>query len=330
MEPQRRSIVLSASVEPSFIEGTIESKADGDADSGTDALLWFSYDVGSYSDAPASPQNLPCVTVVNYEGQAPADIRHDGQHLLYPIPADPNYAEVGDNVYCVGFSPCTGWGNPDASAVSSACHVINGREDLMFADQMVGSYSKNFGIQTFRHLLTWVKINMNTTSLKAASVWGDIESLEVVSPDNFLSIVFSSTLEGGVPAESAVTYSGEPEVFLPVLPADRSLNVTIRMFAQVFCPPPASAAMDAAGKYQYLAEEQGELGYIIRVRTENIPQKEVFVKLKREDNVTEIESADYAVGKLFVVNLHFNEVAIVEGICTLRQWDDQNSDIYLN
>jgi len=119
-------------------------------------------------------------------------------------------------------------------------------------------------------------------------------------------------------------------VFLPVLPADRSLNVTTRMFAQVFCPPPASAAMDAAGKYQYLAEEQGELGYIIRVRTANIPQKEVFVKLKREDNVTEIESADYAVGKLFVVNLHFNEVAIVEGICTLRQWDDQNSDIYLN
>jgi hypothetical protein len=51
--------------------------------------------------------------------------------------------------------------------------------------------------------------------------------------------------------------------------------------------------------------------------------------LKEEDNVTMIESAEYAVGKLFVINLRFNDIAVVEGVCTLKQWEDQSSDIYL-
>lgn len=341
MEPQRRSIALSASPEDVFIDGAVESKAGGSvsADPYTgspsisnslDASLWFSYEAGSYSHNPASPQNLPCATVVSYESSEPADIRHEGQLILYPIPVDENYAVVGDDVYCVGFSPSTGWGELTASAVSSAGHAINGSEDLMFADQMVGSYSDNFAPQTYRHLLTWIRINMSTTSLKAAEIWGDVESLEIVSPNNMLSVDFSNSLQDGVPQASTIGYSGGPEGFHLALPANSSLNVTTKLFGQAFCAPPASAALNGSGEYEYLTDDSGELGYIIRVKTKNIPQKEVFVKLKKEDNITLIESADYAVGKLFVVNLHFNDIAVVEGVCTLRQWDDQNSDIYLN
>lgn len=340
-EPQRRSIALGASLEETLADCTIESKAGGNviaapytgspaANNPLDAVLWLSYDLGSYSHNPALPQNLPCVTTVSYDSSAPTDVRHDGQLVLYPVPVDANYAETGDDVYCVGFSPSTGWGDMTAAAVSSAGHVINGSEDLMFADQMMGSYSKNFGTQTYRHLLTWVKINMSTTSLKAAAIWGDVESLEVVSPNRTLSVDFSGTLQDGMPQPSTIGYVGGPDVFPLTLPANSSLNVTTKLFGQVFCAPPASAALNGSGKYEYLTEDRGELGYIIRVRTRNIPQKEVFVKLKKEDNVTLIESADYAIGKLFVVNLHFNEIAVVEGVCTLRQWDDQNSDIYLN
>ena len=340
LEPQGRSIVMSASTGDAFIDGVVESKAGGDV-SGVpyagnpstnnvlDAVLWLSYDAGSYSHDPALPQNLPCAVTMNYTSSAPADIKHDGQLLLYPIPADPNYDEVGDNVYCVGFSPSAGWGEMSAVKVSSASHAINGSEDLMFADQMVGSYSRNFGTQNFKHLLTWVKINLSTTSLKAAGVWGDVESLEIVSPDRTVSVGFSETLRDGSPQASVVSYADGPDEFQLSLPANSSLSVTTKMFGQVFCSPPAPAAQNAAGKYEYQTGNQGGLGYIIRVRTKNIPQKEVFVKLKKEDNITDIESADYAVGKLFVLNLHFNEVAVVEGVCTLRQWDDQNSDIYL-
>lgn len=340
MEPQRRFIALNASLEEVRIDGTIESKAGGSvsADPYTgspavsnslDAALWFSYDLGSYSHNPASPQNLPCATSVSYDSHAPVDIRQDGQLVLYPVPVDANYAEVGDEVYCVGFSPSTGWGELTASAVSSAGHAINGSEDLMFADQMIGSYSENFGSQTYRHLLTWIRINMSTTSLKAAAIWGDVESLEIVSPNRTLTVDFSNSLQDGVPQASTVGYSGGPDDFHLALPANSSLSVTTKLFGQVFCAPPAPAVLNGSGKYEYLTGDSGELGYIIRVRTKNIPQKEVFVKLKKEDNVTLIESADYAIGKLFVVNLHFNEIAVVEGVCTLRQWDDQNSDIYL-
>ena len=90
----------------------------------------------------------------------------------------------------------------------------------------------------------------------------------------------------------------------------------------------AKVVKNAAGKYEYSEESGGKLGYIVRVKTINLPEKEVFVELKKED-MTAISNAQYAIGKLFVMTLHFNDVAVVEGVCTLRQWDDQISDIYL-
>ena len=338
LEPQGRSISLAVSLGEVVSDNELQTKAEGSTSSGVKAVpftgipsvgnalttaLWFSTVPGSYSHIPQAPTYLPCATEYTYESSTSTDIRTGNDILQYPIPVGGS----AQNVYCVGFYPSGNWGAPNSStSVSSATHGINGSEDLMFADQIVGNYSANFTTQTYNHLLTWVKINLSATSLAATRVWGDIETLTIVSPNSEVNISFP-TSETGV---SSVGYSGNPVSFTLALPENKVLNLTTRTFGQAFCAPPAPAAKNAnTGKYEYVESEEA-LGYIVRVKAENLPEKEIFVKLKKEDNVTAIPNAGYAVGKLFVINLHFNDISVVEGVCTLKQWDDQSSDIYFN
>lgn len=336
LETQRHSIALSVAMDEASIEGILQTKGnDGSSVSAKPyagnpsfnspfaIALWLSYNVGSYSHNPVLPQCLPCATTAVYTSSSPTDVKYNGQLVLYPIQSDDNYQTVGDNVYCVGFHPSTGWGDLTETPVKSACHVINGSEDLMFADQLKGSYADNFSHQTFKHLMIWVKINISATSMKAAEVWGDVTDLKIVSPNSEVVIGFSEAME----TPSSVSYSGAPAVFNLSLLTNK-LSITNKTYGQAFCAPPAKVVKNGAGKYEYSAYSEGNLGYIVRVKTSNLPEKEVFVELKNED-LTAISNAQYAIGKLFVITLHFNEVAVVEGVCTLRQWDDQISDIYL-
>lgn len=280
--------------------------------------LWYSYSPGHYSHNPVSPQYIPCITSAVYNSFNSIDIRTDNYILQYPIANDNNYSSTTDGkVYCVGFYPNSGWAQPDplSSTVTSTEHVINGMEDLMFADQMEGSYSDNFEAQTFSHILTWVKINLSATSMRAANVWGDVSELKIISPNRNVKIDFAQDPED----RSDVDYIGDPVEFsLGILPTSKKLSITSKTFGQVFCAPPAK---NASGKY----------GYTVKVKTVNMgAEKEVFVELKKEDGITPVEDPAYAVGKLFVINLYFNEVSVIEGVCTLKQWDDQSSELYFN
>lgn len=343
IEVQNRGIAMRASLGEVLLEESVPTKAvnnvNADPYTGTpsgsnplDAALWFSYTPGLYSHNPQLPQYLPCATTVTYASAVATDIRCGNQVIQYPIATDINYNQVGDAVYCVGLYPDTGWGELTSVEVNSASHAINGSEDLMFADQMLGTYSNNFGVQTFNHLLTWVKINLSATSMTAGSVWGDVKTVKIISPNKNVKIAFYAPVQKTDPLlASKVTYDGGAEEFLLELPENKRLSITSRTYGQAFCAPPAVAALNSSGQYEYVSggNPEGELGYIVRVETTKIPEKEIFVALKKEDNTTPIENAGYAVGKLFVLNLHFNDIAVVEGVCTLTQWDDQNSDIYL-
>lgn len=317
LDPERSDISLKASVG----EISVKSNAKADPFEGTPNAnnklpvnLWFSYTPGKYSHNPDESTCLPCATSAVYENSNRHDIKlPNGSILQYPIP-DNNDAK---KVYCVGFSPQDGWGAPaNFTEVTSAQHTINGSEDLMFAEQMEGSYKDNFPVQEFKHLLTWVKINLSATSIGAAGVWGEIEELKITTPNNIVEIVFPNTAPANG-TKSTISYEGEEEELqLELLPSDKSLNNTSKTFGQVFCAPPIETG-------------EGNYGYKISVKTKNIGTKEIFVELKQEDGKTGLGSSDFAIGKTFVINLRFNEVAIIEGECTLRHWDDQNSDIYL-
>ena len=337
-EPQGRSIALAVSFGEVVSDNELQTKAETQNGSGVKAIpfagtpsadnrlntaLWFSTELGKYSHNPTAPTYLPCATTFEYTSSTSTDIKTTADDILqYPIPVN----GVSQNVYCVGFYPSDNWGAPISSdPVSSASHVINGSEDLMFAEQIVGNYSVSFKTQTYNHLLTWVKINLSAKSLAATKVWGDIESLTIVSPNRQVNVTFPTTESG----TSTVRYSENSVPFPLALPDNKALNLTTRTFAQAFCSPPAPAAKNAGGIYEYV-ESSGAFGYIVRVKATNLPEKEVFVKLMKEDNITPIPNAEYAKGKLFVINLHFNDVPVVEGVCTLKQWDDQSSDIYFD
>lgn len=323
IEPQRRSIALNAALGEVLVESNLQTKASADPYTGVptqqnplEVALWFSYSPGSYSHAPQAPQYLPCATTVEYTSSALTDISWNGNILQYPIETDANYNTGIEKVYCIGLHPYDGWGELTTNPVTSVQHDINGSEDLMFADQMVGSYKINFRPQTFEHLLTWVKINLSAASLETAGVWGDVEYLKIYSPESIVKISFSNEPEAdSTPQASVVSYTGGQNELQLELPDDKSLSITTRTFGQAFCAPPV--------------EKDGKFGYTVKVKTSNVSEKEIFVDLKKEDNVTPVSDAGYAIGKLFVINLHFDEIGVVKGVCTLRQWDDQNSDIYL-
>lgn len=344
LDPQRRTISLSATLGDVVIESSVQTKAGNvnavpyagnpAQNNALNTALWFSYTPGSYSHSPEPPQYLPCVTTASFVSSAPTEIKIGENSLLYPVQADSNYEPEKTNVYCVGFSPADGWGGPtDPTSVLSASHAINGSQDLMFADQIVGSSSQNFGKQRFNHLLTWVKINLSATYVGAAGVWGDVEKLTVVSPENSVKVSFAQRLEDGTIPASNVLYEGVEEDFaLTLIPSDKSLNLTTKTFGQAFCAPPAYAEIDETNRYKYVdpTTENVQLGYIVRVKTAKSEEKEVFVRLIQEHNVTPVTDRSSAAGKLFVINLYFNEAAVIEGVCTLKQWEDLDSEIYFN
>ena len=318
LEPQSRAIALGVTLDKVVTENSLQTKADGnviaDPYTGTpstgntlDVALWFSNTPGSYLHAPVAPTYLPCATTASYSSSTAMDIKTGENILQYPIAGE---GQTAQSVYCVGFHPASDWGTPG----SSASHVINGSEDLMFAEQMAGSYSESFPVQTYSHLLTWVKINLSASSVEAAEVWGKVTDLTIVSPDQNVIIALPS----GTPGKSTITYSGDDlPLQLNLIPANKELSITTKTFGQAFCAPPAAGGPN------------NKLGYTIRVKTENLEEKEIFIELKEEDNSTAIPNPEYAIGKLFVINLRFNDIAVVEGVCTLKQWDDQSSDIYL-
>lgn len=319
LEPQSRAIALGVTLDKVVTENSLQTKADGNvkaapytgtpsAGNTLDVALWFSNTPGLYSHAPVAPTYLPCATTASYSSSTAMDIKTlDGNILQYPIAGE---GQTAQNVYCVGFHPASYWGTPG----SYASHVINGSEDLMFAEQMAGSYSESFPAQTYSHLLTWVKINLSASSVEAAEVWGKVTDLTIVSPDQNVIIALPS----GTPGKSTITYSGDDlPLQLNLIPANKELSITTKTFGQAFCAPPAAGGPN------------NKLGYTIRVKTENLEEKEIFIELKKEDNSTAIPNPEYAIGKLFVINLRFNDIAVVEGVCTLKQWDDQSSDIYL-
>ncbi len=320
-EMQNRHISLSATVGELSADSELMTKADADPSSlaaanpftgspavnrPLDVAIWLSDQKGVYSNNPQAPTYLPCVTSVSYNGSASKDIwTPDGGNMLtYPLPSDETTEAAP--VYCVGFYPQSNWNIEDSG--TSASHIIDGSEDLMFSKQMTGSYEKNFAQQKFEHLLTWVKVNLSTTSLRAAEIWGPVEYLKVVTPNQKVDITFSDP--------NQIEYTGGPKDISLALPEPPEMSITTRTFGQVFCAPPEK-------------DSEGNLGYTVKVKTANLSEKEVFVKLLKGDYTTPIESADYAVGKLFVINLRFNDIAVLEGVCTLVQWDNQNSNIYL-
>ena len=67
----------------------------------------------------------------------------------------------------------------------------------------------------------------------------------------------------------------------------------------------------------------------MKVYTETFPEGKDVKVLLYDLNSTLIQAKNETIGKLFVLNLNFTNLDVIEGVCTLNYWNYQDDDLYL-
>lgn len=326
-KPQDRAIKLYFASDNLQVETKAEAEAFGSAPTEQTpftADVWFSLTKGKYEDNPSANEELsiPAKVPVIFTSTQATDAIWEGKNLLYPL--DPDKPQQ-DPVYCVGLYPGESAGDPDwgdeltdNDSKTKFTHAINGSQDLMFADQIEGSYNENFAPQNYKHLLTWIKVNVSATSAEAAKVWGQVKELSVDSRESSVEVIVSDD------SATKITFGGNPLAISATNVRDKNpegLSVIGQTVASLFCSGPYTEVINSNNS-------SDPLGYWITVSTNKITDaKSVFVPITWDSGIPADERDPK--GKLFIINLYFNEVSVVSGVCTLHYWEDTAEDLYL-
>ena len=286
------------------------------------ADVWFSLTKGKFENNPSANEELsiPAKVPVTFTSTQATDAILSGKNLLYPL--DPDKAQQ-DPVYCVGLYPGESAGDSDWSyeltddgSKTKFTHDINGSQDLMFADQIEGSYNVNFAPQEYRHLLTWVKVNASATSVEEAKVWGKVQELSLGSRNRSVEVIVSCD------SDTEIAFSGDTLAIAATDVDDKNpegLNVIGQTVASLFCSGPYTRVNSNN------PSDSDPLGYWITVKTDKIiDAKSVFVPIAWDSGIQGDPK-----GKLFIINLYFNEVFVISGVCTLKYWENTSEDLYL-
>ncbi len=289
----------------------------GTSANGMTAGVWFSTTIGQYpkgSDTP-EPPFLPYHAKVTYSSAAPVTVYVNPERMenpiSYPLPDNLNPDKPLD-VYCVGFYPATDWDVADDA--KSATHYIDGKTDVMFAEQISGSWGAPLPSQTYTHLLTWFKFEGRATDIEAIKQWGKIKKISVISPYDTMRVTFPTTEGGKSTFEYNINTTDDKEIddengqkVNEIIANEREfqLSVTAETFGELLCLPSAEI--------------------ILRVESEN-KTKIVPVTLK-DANGNPITDYKDTIGKIFIINLYFNKFNNIEGSCSLVPFNEQNVDL---
>lgn len=257
------------------------------------ADVWFSTTSGEYGNNGTAPTYLPCRTTVDYKGVL-VKPTNGAYNLKYPIGTD-----ADKPVYLVGFSP-SGWTTTNGT---SASHAIDGSQDLMYAPEVYGTWTNPIEEQEYRHLLTWLKVCICATDPEAITAWGKVTKISVESNGQVDITALGSN--GGT-----IAYSGATPIV--ALDTPKNLQTTMQEVGSVFCSP--------------------EIEYTVTVETSLGGTKCIEIPLNilnPDDSLTAITDEGQAVGRLFILTLYFNRFDLVEGVCTLNSWNNQDEDLYL-
>lgn len=255
-----------------------------------EADVCFSNTNGEYGTDGVEPTYVPCHTQMKFDGSLVYAKTSDGANNL-------KYATTGDNpssVYCVGFYPKGKW--MIAVDKKSATAAIDGSTDLMFASQQTGSWSNPLKELPFNHMLTWLKVCFCATSQEAPAAWGKIERISINSADGL-----SVNLGAGT-----VTYNTSTSDIVAV--ENKTLHTTMQEVGSVLCAPATE--------------------YTLTIVTTNAETRTKPLQLTDLEG-NKITNEEDVKGKLFILSLYFNEFDVVEGVCTLNAWNNQDEDLYL-
>lgn len=92
-------------------------------------------------------------------------------------------------VYFVAFSPISQGAEKWVASEDgkSASFVFSGNDDVMFAPQVQGTYATDYSkspVLSYRHLLTWLRVEMQAESKEVSDSWGAIKSMTIRSNSN--------------------------------------------------------------------------------------------------------------------------------------------------
>ena len=283
----------------SAVTGTPYSGSAPSETNPLNAAVWFSTTSGNFIHEPVFPAYLPCRTTMKFEGESVTYADYDEN----PTDNDPaislKYPNNNDPVYCIGLHPASGWNSDDGVKIS---HPITGAEDLMFADQITGTWNSHFPKQQYSHLLTWIKINFCAMTMEAARQWGGVTEITISSKDK-LEIDLAETGD-------KISYIGN--------------DIEIKTFEKAEGLLPSLTSTEAGSVLCSPATE-----YIVKIKTTNYPGgKDIPISLTNLD-YQPLTSSSEAVGKLFIISLYFSPFNVIEGTCTLNYWNDQNEDLYM-
>ena len=267
------------------------------------AGVWFSTIAGQYFHNPQGSTFLPSHTTVTYESGIPVTVYLDPEQrtkpISYPLPDNSN-ADATD-VYCVGFYPADGW--TMASDAKAATFRVEGTTDIMFAEQIKGSWGEPFGSQTYKHLLTWLKVEGRITDIDAIEQWGDIKKISVLSPFDTVKITFSQTANG----TSSINYIDSDSENNEIIAKQGSfpLTVTAQNISELLCIPATSITL--------------------RVETEKVTRTVEIPFF--DENGNPITNINDTIGRLIIINLYFNKFNHIDATCSLIPWNEQNVDL---
>ena len=278
--------IMSRTANDGAYTGTVPSNENK-----LEAAVWFSLTSGKYPNTPSTDTHLPIHTNINYVSGT-ATFPDDENYT-------PKYPTNNDPVYCVGFYPKSDWSSIEN--FSKATHAINGKQDLMFAPQISGNWNNHFQSQHFRHLLTWLKVCVCTTSPEAGSYWGKLKNLKFKDLPQSLTIDLS---------KDSVTFSEPQDLSIMNSTEEVELEIVAKEVASVFCQPQNTQNTP----YKLLIECTNATAEI-SIRLEALSEGDAGLLA-------------YPAGLQYVLTLFFHPFNVVEGVCTLNAWNAQNEDLY--
>ncbi|MBR5301039.1 MAG: fimbrillin family protein [Bacteroidales bacterium] len=202
------------------------------------------------------------------------------------------YPTSGAPVYCVGLYPKGVWEFANGRFEAD----VTGEQDLMLAPEISGQWNAQFGTNEtnspkFNHVLTWLKVVLCATSYAAIENWGEITDVTV---KGLPTRIFAQK-------DGSVTFGNTTQDIM-LIPDGKSypLSITNIDLGAITCAP--------ADSYTFTIETADGMK----------AQKTMSI------------DGGFKAGYQYVMVLYFDSLTVIDGVCTLVPWENQNDNLYLN
>jgi hypothetical protein len=172
-----------------------------------------------------------------------ANFQNSQQQLINGIYYNRNHSS--DIANFVGLYPSTGWTGKDTYTIVT--REFDGKTDLMYAPATKGQYGNQLKPKLiFKHLLTYLKIELSAENEGAISAWGAIESMTINCRNTLnLDITTGQVSYPGTPSECEFYNKFDDSPFVSSN-KPYTLTVEAKEAAYILCAP-----VDAIVKEQY-------------------------------------------------------------------------------